>query len=65
MVQFFGSIITDTHLEAMRVYRNIASHSPRHYLYSKHDARLALDLTLMILERLAQSDILDREELGV
>lgn len=55
------TLVTDTHLEAMRVYRNLASHSLRHYHYSKHDARLALDLTLMILERLAASTIVDEQ----
>ncbi len=55
------TLVTDTHLEAMRVYRNLSSHSLRHYHYSKHDARLALDLTLMILERLAESNIVDAQ----
>lgn len=56
----------DTQLETMRVYRNLASHSMRHYYYSKADARLALDLTLLILQRLSQSAIIDtpQEEEG-
>jgi hypothetical protein len=51
------TLAIDTHLEAMRVYRNLASHSKRYYYYTKQDARLALDLTLLLLERLSQSEV--------
>ena len=56
------TLVTDTHLAAMRVYRNLASHGTRFYEYSKQDARLALDLTLMILERMSQSEIIGFSE---
>lgn len=52
------TLVVDNQLEAMRIYRNLASHSKRYYQYTKHDARLALDLTLLILERVAGSDII-------
>lgn len=53
------TLVIDNQLETMRVYRNLASHSRRYYRYSKHDARLALDLTLLILERIATSGIIE------
>ena len=52
------TLAIDNQLETMRIYRNLASHSTRHYRYSKHDARLALDSTLLVLERLADSIII-------
>lgn len=52
------TLAVDTQLETMRIYRNLASHSKRYYRYSKHDARFALDSTLLILERIAGSNII-------
>lgn len=52
------TLAIDTLLETMIVYRNLASHSQRHYQYTKADARLALDTTLLILERIAKSDMI-------
>jgi len=59
------TIAADIPLEVMRVYRNLTSHSDRRFNCTKDDARLALDLTLMVLERLSQSEIVvqpEREE---
>jgi hypothetical protein len=52
------TLVLDVQLETMRVYRNLASHSVSYYQFKRHDARLTLDMTLLILERLSQSDIL-------
>lgn len=52
------TLVCDTFLETMRVYRNLASHNKRHYELRKEDARLALDLSLLLLERLSDSTIL-------
>ncbi|MCB0069890.1 MAG: hypothetical protein KDE20_00470 [Caldilineaceae bacterium] len=52
------TLVSDTMLETMRIYRNMASHSKNHYQYRREDARLAMDMTLLILERLAGSKIL-------
>jgi hypothetical protein len=52
------TLVIDKQMQSMRVYRNLASHSKRYYHYTKHDARLALDTTLLILERIASSDII-------
>lgn len=56
------TLVIDNLLESMRVYRNLASHGKRYYQYTKHDARLALDTTLLILERIASSDILQNKQ---
>lgn len=52
------TLVIDNQLEAMKIYRNLASHSKRYYYYTKHDTRLALDTTLLILERVASSEII-------
>ncbi len=49
---------TDILFEAMRIYRNFASHSTHYYKVNRQDARLTLDLTLLALEQLLKSDIL-------
>ncbi|GAB4198439.1 MAG: hypothetical protein OHK0022_17800 [Roseiflexaceae bacterium] len=55
---FVQTLTVDSQMDVMRIYRNIASHSKRKYQYTKHDARLALDMTLLILERIGSTDII-------
>jgi len=52
------TLANDPLLVAMLVYRNLASHNRRLYRFSREDARLALDLTMLILERIAGTDII-------
>jgi hypothetical protein len=42
-------------LKMMQVYRNFSSHSDRRYKFNQRDARLALDVTLLILERIGNN----------
>jgi hypothetical protein len=54
------TFVIDVQLRAMQTYRNLASHAHRHYEYDKNDTRLALDLTLLILEKLVITPIFTR-----
>jgi hypothetical protein len=44
-------------LKMMQVYRNFSSHSDRRYTFYQRDARLALDVTLLILDRIAGNQL--------
>jgi hypothetical protein len=53
-------INTDMLLKTMQTYRNIASHANRNYILSQQDARISLDLTLLIIEKLTQTELLTK-----
>lgn len=54
------TLAVDTTLEIMHVFRNFASHHGQYYVFDRHDARLALDATLLMIERLLITSILDK-----
>lgn len=55
------NLITDQMLEIMRHLRNYASHPNSPYAIAKHDARMCLDITLLILEKLGEGKVFEVE----
>lgn len=53
------TLTADIMLDCIRIYRNLASHPGNPYKFSRNDARFVLDSTLLILERISNSNILN------
>jgi hypothetical protein len=51
-------------LKMMKIYRNFSSHSDRKYKFNQRDARLALDITLLMLDRIANNIMFQNKNLA-
>lgn len=51
----FPLLALGNQLRIMQIYRNFSAHHDRRYIFCQRDARLALDITLLMLDRIANN----------